>query len=388
MGLLQASDWTGQWIAAPAASAESSGPKAAGEEATVLPLLRKRFYLDRPVRRAVLYVSSLGYHRIELNGTRVGNHEFDPVQSDYSRRVYYVTHDVTGGVREGDNVLAAALGTGWYWPGIRGVTQDRPALLAELAVWFRDGSLVRVASDGSWRTAAAPLRLVGGRRNAGGDFGSEVYDARREQPGWNLASFDDSRWQPAEVLQLPPLQRSAQMIAPNRVVARLPAVAVHQPQPGRYVLDFGTNLTGRLRMKLKGSAGAEVGFLYYASHTGDPEKLTENFGQSDRYVCRGVPGEEFASQFNWRSFRFVQVTGLSATPQPSDAVAELICTDLARTGTFECSDPRLNRLHAMVVHTHRCLTLGGIQVDCPHRERLGYGAEGQGSLGQALYNFD
>jgi alpha-L-rhamnosidase len=388
MGLLQASDWTGQWIAAPLESAKRPGSETAKEGVTTLPLLRKRFHLDQPVRAATLYVSSLGYHRVELNGNKVGDHEFDPVQSDYSRRVYYVTHDVTNGVRQGDNALAVSLGKGWYWPGIRGVTQDRPAVLVELVVSYRDGTQIRVASDGTWQTATSPLRLIGGRRNAGGDFGSEIYDARQEQADWNLASFDDSAWQSADVLQLPPIQRSAQMLAPNRVVARLPAVAVHQTQPSEYLLDFGTNLTGRLRMKLAGLPGDEIGFVYYASHTGDHENLMENFRQSDRYICRGVPGEEFCPQFNWRSFRFVKVIGLSGPPDLSGAVAELIATDLPRTSTFECSDPVLNRLHELVVHTHRCLTLGGIQVDCPHRERLGYGAEGLGSLGQALYNFD
>jgi len=388
MGLLHLSDWTAQWIAAPAERTKPSRTEGADEEVTILPLLRKHFCLDRPLRAATLYVSSLGYHQVELNGNKVGDHEFDPVQSDYSRRVYYVTHDVTSSVRLGDNVLAVSLGKGCYWPGIHGVTQDRPALLLELVVSCSDGTQIRVASDGTWRTAAAPLHLVGGRRNAGGDFGTEVYDARQEQLGWNLASFDDSRWRPAEILQLAPVHRSAQMIAPNRVLARLPAVAMHQPQPGEYLLDFGTNLTGRLRMKLAGASGAEIGILYYASHTGEPGNLTENFRQSDRYICRGDSDEEFCSQFNWRSFRFVKVTGLAKPPKLSDAAAELIATDLPRTSTFECFDPVLNRLHELVVHTHRCLTLGGIQVDCPHRERLGYGAEGLGSLGQALYNFD
>ena len=388
MGLLRRSGWTGHWIAVPRETAGTTKPAADKQDVTTLPLLRKRFRLNQPVQSAMLHVSSLGYHRIELNGNKVGDHEYDPVQSDYSRRVYYVTHDVTDCLRQGDNVLAASLGKGWYWKGIRGVTQDRPALLAELIVRCEDGSQVRVTSDGTWKTAASPWSVIGGRRSAGGDFGTEVYDARKEQPGWNLAAFDDSAWKPAEALQLPSRHRSAQMIAPNRVVATFPVAAIHQPQPGQFVLDFGTNLTGRLRMKLTGASGTEVGFEYYASHTGDPEKLTETFRQSDRYICRGGADEEFCSQFNWRAFRFVKVIGLSNPPKRSDAVAELISTDLPRTSTFTCSDPRLNRLHELVVHTHHCLTLGGIQVDCPHRERLGYGAEGRGSLRQALYNFD
>jgi alpha-L-rhamnosidase len=379
MGLLQPADWTARWI---------TGPVAVGRDATTLPLLRKRFRLDKPVRRATLYVASLGYHRVELNGQKVGDHEFDPVQSDYSRRVYYVTHDVTGNLIEGPNAIAASLGKGWYWRGLRGVPQDRPALRLELVIEHVDGSQFRQSSDASWKAAVAPVQLLGGQRNAGGDFGVELYDARQEQPGWNRPEFDDSHWTSAETLELPPIRCSAQMIAPNRVVARLPAVAIHEPQPGQYLLDFGKNLTGRLRMKVAGSAGAEIGFTYYASHTGDHTKLTENFRQADRYICRGGAGEEFCSQFNWRAFRFVRVTGLACLPALADAVAELITTDLPPAGTFQCSQPILNRLHELVVHTHRCITLGGIQVDCPHRERLGYGAEGQAGLGQTIRNFD
>lgn len=379
MGLLQPGDWTGCWI---------TGPSAGGPNGLTLPLLRKQFRLDKPVRRAMLYVASLGYHRIDVNGRKVGDHEFDPVQSDYSRRVDYVTHDVTRRLVPGENVIAVGLGKGWYWKGLRGVPQDRPALRLELVIECSDGSQRRLSSDTSWKADVAPVRLTGGQGHAGGDFGVETYDARQEQRGWNRPGFDDSTWKAAEELGLPPICFSAQMIAPNRVVARLPTVAVYERLPGQYLLDFGKNLTGRLRMKVAGPAGTEIRFVYYASHTGDPRKLDENFRQSDRYVCCGGSDEEFSSQFNWRAFRFVEVTGLGRRPSDCDAVAELIATDLPRSGTFECSDAVLNRLHALVVHTHRCVTLGGIQVDCPHRERLGYGAEGQGALAQAVYNFD
>ena len=386
MGLLDPADWTAQWITGPEPAAPEVSP--ASKEVSTLPLLRKCFRIDRPVRGAMLHVTSLGYHRVDLNGRKVGDHELDPVQSDYSRRVYYVTHDVTRQVQQGDNALAVSLGKGWYWRGLRGIAQDRPALLLELIVSYEDDTQLRIASDASWKTAAAPVQRIGGRRGAGGDFGVELFDARRQQPGWNLASFDDSKWNCATVLQLPPIQRSSQRIAPNRVVARIGAVAIQPLQAGQYLLDFGTNLTGRLRMKLAGSAGDEIRFAYYASHTGDPKTLVEDFRQADRYICGGGRDEEFCSQFNWRAFRFVKVVGLASPPRPSDAVAELITTDLPRSGNFECSDPVLNRIHNVAVHTHRCVTLGGIQVDCPHRERLGYGAEGQGGLMQALYNFD
>ena len=48
----------------------------------------------------------------------------------------------------------------------------------------------------------------------------------------------------------------------------------------------------------------------------------------------------------------------------------------------------LNRISETVLWTYRCLSLGGYVVDCPHRERLGYGAEGQVAVDTALFGFD
>jgi len=55
---------------------------------------------------------------------------------------------------------------------------------------------------------------------------------------------------------------------------------------------------------------------------------------------------------------------------------------------FECSNELFNRIYETVLWTYRCLSLGGYVVDCPHRERLGYGAEGQVAVDTALYGFD
>ncbi|MFC1542158.1 alpha-L-rhamnosidase C-terminal domain-containing protein [Candidatus Latescibacterota bacterium] len=66
----------------------------------------------------------------------------------------------------------------------------------------------------------------------------------------------------------------------------------------------------------------------------------------------------------------------------------LIHTGYSRAGTFECSNELLNNIYDTVVYTYRCLTLGGYVVDCPHRERLGYGGDAGTSLETAMFNFD
>jgi alpha-L-rhamnosidase len=76
---------------------------------------------------------------------------------------------------------------------------------------------------------------------------------------------------------------------------------------------------------------------------------------------------------------------LSAAPELTDAEAMLIESDLESVGAFECSNDLFNRIHHLTLWTIRCLNLGGYMVDCPHRERLGYG-DGQVSVESQAYN--
>lgn len=45
---------------------------------------------------------------------KVGDHVLDPVVTDYSKRLRYVTYDVSNHLKEGDNVIGVILGNGYY----------------------------------------------------------------------------------------------------------------------------------------------------------------------------------------------------------------------------------------------------------------------------------
>ena len=64
----------------------------------------------------------------------------------------------------------------------------------------------------------------------------------------------------------------------------------------------------------------------------------------------------------------------------------LVDSDLEAAGSFECSNDLLNRIHSANQWTQRCLDLGGYYVDCPHRERMGYG-DGQVAAEGFMTNF-
>ena len=158
------------------------------------PYLRKTFSVNQTVTRATVYVTALGAYELHLNGQKVGNDVLTPGWTQFTKRVYYQTYDVTGMVQGGTNTLSAILGDGWYasdlaFKGTRLNYGGTPRFLAQLVLQLSDGSTQTVVSDGSWKASYGAIQW--------GDLllGSE-YDARKEMPGWDTTNFNDSAWSP------------------------------------------------------------------------------------------------------------------------------------------------------------------------------------------------
>ena len=129
------------------------------------PYLRHSFTLAGPVATARLRITALGLYEARLNGQRVGDGFLTPGWTDYGQRVLYQAYDVTGLLRDGENVLGAVLGDGWY-SGFVGFDAKRagahygqaPELLAQLEVTFTDGRTARVVTDDAWQGRLAAIR--------------------------------------------------------------------------------------------------------------------------------------------------------------------------------------------------------------------------------------
>jgi len=158
------------------------------------PFLRKNFVVGQTVTRATVYVTALGAYELRLNGQKVGNDVLTPGWTQFTKRVYYQTYDVTGMVQGGSNTLGAILGDGWYasdlaFKGTRLNYGGTPRFLAQLELELSDGSTQTVVSDGSWKASYGPIQFADLLIGSG-------YDARLEMPGWETTNFDDSAWSP------------------------------------------------------------------------------------------------------------------------------------------------------------------------------------------------
>ena len=364
MGLLRPDDWAGHWIGANTDVAS--------------PLLRKTFDLDKPVKRARLHISGLGWYELYLNGRRVGDHALDPATSDYTKRVLYVTHDVTEQLQQGANAVGVLLGNGWYCePGWEHRYGDSPRLLLQLNVEFADGGRTAITSDNAWKAAPGPIT----RNDL---FGGESFDARREQPGWTDARFDDLHWDAATPKAAPGGQMTAQVMPPIRVQKTLPPRKVSQPRDGVHVYDLGQLFGGWARLRLKGPRGARVAIKYACQLLTDSGLVDQTSGEFyhrhrsrlssheegdeiDVYTLSGNPdGETYEPRFTYHPVRYVQVES-DAPIEIQELQGRVLFSDVDLSGGFECANPTLNRIHELV---HWTVTNGlfGIPLDCLHRE--------------------
>jgi alpha-L-rhamnosidase len=369
MGLIKPADWRGKWIGTTA----GTGP----DKAT--PWFRKVFSIPSQPRSAYVYVASIGYHEVYINGRKAGDAVLTPSVSHLGRRVRYLTYDISDLLAIGENSVGVWLGHGWASHpeyGLRGGAR----FLLQMEAMLEDGSAVTVASDASWRTHASPLTGIGHWKAR--EFGGERYDARLERPGWSTGKFSDSDWEQVKMFEDHPQVLSAEMIEPNRLVRKLDPVSIQQRPDGSVRIDMGRNFTGWFEIALKGSAGREISLEY-----SERENEASSYSQRDMYICSGKGEERFRSRFNYHAFRWVTIRNLGYLPPKGDVAGYLVRTDFRPAATFSCSNALLNRLYEMMSWTYESLALGGYLVDCPHRERLGYGGDAHATMETGLSQF-
>ena len=304
--------------------------------------LRREFSIEKKVARATTYVCGLGFFELYLNGKRVSDHLMDPALSDYRKAAYYLTFDVTDQIKRGSNALGVVLGNGRFY-GPRSVgNYGYPKLLLQTEIQYADGTIERICSDENWKlTTDGPIR-------ANNEYDGEEYDARMEMPGWDRAGFDALKWQPARVVAPPGGGLVSQMIEPMRVTQILKPVAITNPKPGIFEVDFGQNFYGAVRLKAKGSRGTTVRMVGAYSLLPDGTlKTADNRGAlcTDVYTFKGQGTEVWSPRFKGQGFRRVQVTGFPGTPIVDNFEGLVIHTDVEPAGEFQCSNELVNRIH-------------------------------------------
>ncbi|WP_433157211.1 family 78 glycoside hydrolase catalytic domain [Kribbella sp. CA-247076] len=366
-GLFSASDWTARFVSPRDNRNGSPAPLIAGQ-------------LDLPgdVVKARLYSTAYGIYFPELNGERVGDEELAPGWTAYQARLRYQTYDVTALVRSGENRLEFLVGNGWYrgrlgFHGKNALYGERLAVLAQLEVTTADGQVHTFGSDDTWTARESAVTA------------DDIYDGQRT----------DLRRTPGEAVGVDVLDADLSgLVAPDgppvRITEVVPAVELSTSPSGGTLVDFGQNLVGRVRLKVRGGAEGDEIVLRHAEVLENGElgvRPLRTAKATDTYVLAGPDEVTLDSPLTFHGFRYAEVTGVDDL-QLADLEAVVVGSDLRRTGWFESSSELLNRFHENVVWGMRG-NFVDVPTDCPQRdERLGWTGDIQVFSPTASFLFD
>lgn len=383
MAILDNAEWQAQWIGEDSLSNQDETMK--GNTRLAARYLRKPFSADKQVKRAMLYISGLGNYKAYLNGEKVSDDVFAPTVSWYPERVYYNVYDVTSLAKKGDNLLAVKLGNGRYFGMRESVTQvfGLPRLLAQLELEYGDGTTELILSDASWKiTSKGPII-------ANNEFDGEEYDARLEMDNWNKVKFDDSQWQPVDLMTEPGGLLTAQPNPNIRVMEEIKPVGITELADGRYILDMGQNMVGWLHTaNLKGKKDQPVSFRFAELLNPDSTLYLANLRGAkvtDRYIPSADGTFDWEPSFVYHGFRFVEISGLTEKPELQYFTGKVIYDQMETTGQFETNDTIINQTFKNAYWGIRG-NYRGMPTDCPQRdERQGWlGDRATGCFGEAF----
>lgn len=375
MGLLNNSEWTAEWISVKEQKINEEFKARAPFSCF------KNFTVKKKVKKAVIYVTSLGVYELNLNGKRVGDAYLTPGWTDYNYRIQYQTYDVSTLIKDSENKLKATIGEGWYsgylgWTKRKDIYGSRNALLLQMHIYYKDGTSEVISSDESWKEESCNILMSD-------IYNGEIYDARENEEvaaGNNLVT-----------VPYPKTHLTAQENEPIRIQEEIKPLSIFKTPKGELVLDMGQNMAGFVRFKIRGEKGQKVTLIH-----GEVLDKEENFyrdnireaAQKITYICSGKGEEIYEPHFTFQGFRYVKLEGFPEDIKPFHFTGVVLHSDMKPIGDFETSDKNINQLQHNILWGQKGNFID-VPTDCPQRdERLGWTGDAQIFARTACFNMN
>jgi alpha-L-rhamnosidase len=244
-------------------------------------------------------------------------------------------------------------------------------VLAQLEIWVPGSPApFMVSTDQSWDASTSAL------------VSSEIYDGEIYDQRPNASTRPgDAKWFSTQESFIPVSRLISPEAPPVRVVGRIEPKDFFKSQSGNAVIvDFGQNFAGRVCVrKVQKALGASITFRH-AEVIQDGEIVRGPLRTAkarDILICDGRETLDWHPNHTFHGFRYVEITGWSPEHRDcpltkSSIVAEVLHTDMSRTGWFSCSNEDVNRLHENLLWSMKSNFLS-VPTECPSRdERMGW----------------
>lgn len=361
-GLLEEHNWQGQWIGYDSLTADVRMERHSRIAARHL---RKSFALTKPVKRATAHICGLGYYILNVNDQRIGDYLLAPAPTQYNKAVCYDTYDVTKEIvnsKLSNCQIEVVLGGGYFFPMTQNYQTNvrtafgMPKLRMNLIMEYEDGTSETIVTDSTWQVAInGPIRYA------------NLYDG-------TLIDYrmTPTEWMPVQVVDGPCHTMRGGLLSGVKAYAKERPVNISKAGERRFILDFGTNNTGRIFLPKVTIADGDTVCVRYAETLKDNgrELYTANLRgaeNTDYFVGNGSP-VTMTTEFLWHGFRYMEVTGLDEQ-DVRRLQRQLMTDDLLSSAAISIDegDGMINRILANacrgVLSNYK-----GMPMDCPQRD--------------------
>ncbi|MGO1816912.1 MAG: family 78 glycoside hydrolase catalytic domain, partial [Sphingobacterium sp.] len=269
----------------------------------------------------------------------------------------------------------------------------RPTFCMDLRITYTDGTEETIATERDWKTSSGPLIF-------NSIYTAEHYDARLEQEGWNQAGFDDRDWSAVHYRTAPSSQVVSQQMVPIRLIKPYSPEKVVRIDDTTTVFDMGQNMAGVTKINVQGPRGTVIKIKHGERLHDDGRIDLSNIDvyyrgdndldpfQTDVLILSGNKEDEFMPRFNYKGFRYVEVTSSQPIDIGKDQItAYFMHSDVDPVGNVQTSSALVNKLWEITNNAYLS-NLMGYPTDCPQREKNGWTGDGHLAIETALYNFD
>ena len=344
-------------------------------EKSVQAVVFRDISVDKPVKRARAYMVGLGLYELYLNSEKQGDECLLPGFCAYDSWIQYQTFPLE--LKMGENRLEIALGDGWY-KGNFGLVKrsenygDRLAALAEIHIWYSDGTEVVLGTDETWK--ARRSRIV-----ESGIYCGETYDAALDV---------------GETFGVRPIDLGFDRLCPRlsppiTVHERITPIEVIHTPAVETLLDMGQNMVGWLAFDCDAPKGTTIRLRFGEILQGG-NFYRDNLRSARAeftYISDGV-AREVRQHFTFYGFRYVKVEGWPGEVKADAFRGLVIHSEMDARGDIRTSDELVNQL----VRNARWGMKGNfvdVPTDCPQRdERYGWTGDAQIFSGTACYFMD
>jgi len=331
-------------------------------------LVRKSFHLEKLPQDANAFISAYAYADVSINGKLL---ERCPMNCDPEYQCY--DHfNILPYLHPGENCITAVVQN--FGIGLHSQMNARGGFFFQAKLDYAGGSSVNLLSDSSWKVTQAKAwntqtRLRDSNAHLIGFV--EEFDARLWPAGWQKPGFNDSTWEDAKNIGIPPVApwNSLVVIERPRLTRKIVKPVRAWKAGNLMVYDFGVEIVGYPQFTV---AAAKAGVQF---EIGTGERLDTNqvplirasSDHSEKYTTKN--GLQSWRPYTWTGFRYFSIE-TSPDIQIQGVSAEFACYHYEMDSSFECSDPQLNEFWNIGKHT---LLINSIDTyEDPWREHTQY----------------